>query len=322
MSTLQEWSLPEIRSDKAFVTVSPVEGGFITLPEKAFVAPVDLGARRTVPSLAFLITHPGLDDTGSIGIGTSRRPLRLMFDLGTRSEVGQYLPEQQAHLKTREPHRLGPGVVKHLATGNIAPEDIDIVMYSHIHWDHHGDPENFPTSKFLVGSGSLNVLKYGLPGKGSHQFFDPDLLPMERTLELPSAEAGECQRAERSWKWNPIGPFPAGLDLFGDGSIYVIDAPGHLPGHVNLLCRTGPGRWVCLCGDAYHDKRLLTGEKEIGTWMDEHGGTLCIHLDKRVAEESIRRLRELAKLEYVEIIAAHDLEWYEQNKERLFPRNL
>jgi len=245
-----------------------------------------------------------------------------MFDLGTRSDLRRYLPEQQAHLKNREPHRLDPGVVKHLAAGNIRPEDIDVVMYSHVHWDHHGDPEDFPTSKFLVGSGSLNVLRHGLPGKGSHQHFDPDLLPAERTLELPPADMREESSGEQSWSWTPIGPFPAGLDILGDGSIYVIDTPGHLPGHINLLCRTGPERWACLCGDAYHDKRLLTGEKEIGTWMDEHGGTLCIHLDKRGAEESIRRIRELTKLDNVEVIAAHDSEWHEKNKGRLFPQSL
>jgi len=70
MSVLQKWSLPETRPDQTFVTVSPVETGFFTLLEKAFVAPAEPNARRTEPSLAFLITHPDVDDMWSIGVFT------------------------------------------------------------------------------------------------------------------------------------------------------------------------------------------------------------------------------------------------------------
>jgi len=110
------------------------------------------------------------------------------------------------------------------------------------------------------------------------------------------------------------------MDLFGDGSVYVVDMPGHLPGHLNLLCRT-KDRWICLCGDAFHDRRLLTGEKEIGTWENAEGHTLCIHLDKEGAAESIRRLRELQDKGGggIELVAAHEEQWWETNKSKQFP---
>jgi hypothetical protein len=31
------------------------------------------------------------------------------------------------------------------------------------------------------------------------------------------------------------------VDYFGDGSVFIVDAPGHLFGHVNLLARVGRG---------------------------------------------------------------------------------
>ena len=95
-----------------------------------------------------------------------------------------------------------------------------------------------------------------------------------------------------------------------------------VPGHVNLLCRTGEEKWVCLCGDAYHDVRLLTGEKEIGTWENDAGHTLCIHLDRASAEESIKRLRTLKDLGNVELIAAHDDGWLAENQSRMYPSHL
>lgn len=156
-------------------------------------------------------------------------------------------------------------------------------------------------------------MKHGLGGIASHQHFVPDTLPDDRSVELPDPEGGP---------WQPLGPFPHAHDLLGDGSLYVIDTPGHLPGHVNLLCRTKE-RWILLCGDSFHDRRLLTGEKEIGTWEGPHG-TLCIHLDKEVAAESIRRLQEFQQAggDQVELIAAHEEIWWEKNKHKAFPRHL
>lgn len=298
---------------QTFVTVSPIAAGFITLPDKYFVHPADADAKRTVPSLAFLITHPGSD----VFDNNNKRPLRLMFDLGLRSKEGRYMHVQQKHLSGRQPYRLH-GAAEQLKAGGIAPEDIDVVLLSHVHYDHHGDPEDFPNAIFLVGHGALDVLKHGLSGKGSHQHFDPNLLPEGRAEELPAMG----KKGRKSWEWAEMGPFPAALDLLGDGSIYAIDTPGHLPGHVNLLCRTGPQSWVYLAGDAYHDSRLLTGEKEIGCWTDDSGETLCIHLDKSAASESIQRLRKLAENRDVELVAAHDDGWYERNKARMFPANL
>jgi len=316
---VENTTLPPCRPDQTFATVSPIEGGFITLPDRFFVAPADPEAKRTVPSLSFLITHPGLQGPGDGSIIPHKKPLRLLFDLGLRSSIDRYIPGQQKHLRSRVPYRLEPGVAEHLRAQGIEPTDVDVIMFSHVHYDHHGDPEDFPRATFIVGPGSLDVLAHGLSGMGSHQHFDPDLLPKDRTVELPPTDGSQREHREQNWTWTPLGPFPAALDLLGDESVYVINTPGHLPGHINLLCRISPDKWVCLCGDAYHDPRLLTGEKDIGTWESEEGRTLCIHLDRRGAEESIGRLRQLAKLEQVELIAAHDDGWLEKNRNRMFP---
>jgi glyoxylase-like metal-dependent hydrolase (beta-lactamase superfamily II) len=308
-------SLPQPLPNQTYVTVSALEGGRITLPDSAFVSPADPTSKRYVPSLAFLITHPRLTPPPKIGIITSqRKPLRILFDLGLRHNISRYSQPQQRHLETRKPFDTQPGIAAILESGGTNRQDIDAVVFSHVHYDHHGDPEDFPNAQFLVGPGSLNVLAHGLPPElGSHQHFDPNLLPQERTGEFPPLADENC--------WKPLGPFSHALDLFADGSIYVIDTPGHLPGHINLLCRIGEERWVCLCGDAYHDPRLLSGEKEIGTWEGEGGRMCCIHLDRAKAESSIERLRALQSMG-VELIAAHDDIWCEKNQAKFFPGSL
>jgi glyoxylase-like metal-dependent hydrolase (beta-lactamase superfamily II) len=90
--------------------------------------------------------------------------------------------------------------------------------------------------------------------------------------------------------------------------VYIVNAPGHLPGHINILANTHDGRKVYLGGDACHDRRLLTGEKEIGEWWDAVGHICCIHADREAAEATIQRIRELEE-DGVEIILSHDDGW-------------
>ncbi|GAB7358928.1 hypothetical protein MBLNU230_g5005t1 [Neophaeotheca triangularis] len=303
--------LPSPEPDQKYVTISPMAGGFITLEDRFFVDPAEPGAKRTVPSLVFLIQHPGTTAFDS----DPSKPFRLMFDLGLRSAKERYPQVLQKHIDGRSPHQLAPGVAAQLKEGGLDPVDIDMVMLSHVHYDHHGDPEFFPNSKFVVGHGALEVIEHGLGAIASHQHFVPGTLPAERASELPDPRTSK--------EWQTLGPFPAALDLFGDGSVFVLDMPGHLPGHLNLLCRTREA-WICLCGDAFHDRRLLTGERGIGTWQGAEGNTLCIHLDKEAAAESIRRLRALQDMSdgQVELIAAHEELWWERNKHKAFPGTL
>ncbi|KAF1972733.1 hypothetical protein BU23DRAFT_467360 [Bimuria novae-zelandiae CBS 107.79] len=305
--------------DKATVSIHALSAGHFTLPEYQFVHPVSRDARKNVPSLAFLIQHRDLR-TG--------KQTRIVFDLGLRRDINKYAPAIQKHTATRQPMTTDPDIVKSLARGCLTPEDIDYVLYSHaivaycrqIHWDHIGEPRDFPTSTFIVGHGA-SVLLNGTSSalRGSHSFFESDLLPEGRTVELsqPSSHldatnisdtAGGEAKLNLSRPWKPYKHLPHTLDVFNDGSLLIVDAPGHLPGHINVLARISESQQVYLGGDACHDRRLLTGEKQIGEWNDAEGQVCCIHADRKSAEGTIERIRQLEK-EGVEIIFAHDVEW-------------
>jgi glyoxylase-like metal-dependent hydrolase (beta-lactamase superfamily II) len=198
-----------------------------------------------------------------------------------------------------------------------------------VHWDHIGEPRDFPTSTFVVGHGALDLLNGASTSlRGGHSFFEPDLLPGGRTLELQDPSIASNSGARRSvapgtvhfhGSWEAADTIPQTLDVFDDGSLLIVNAPGHLPGHINLLARCSDGHRVYMAGDACHDRRLLTGEKSIGEWDDAHGHTCCIHADRKEAEKTIERIRVLEK-EGVEIIFAHDVEWEHdpQNRSRFF----
>lgn len=181
-------TLPPPSASQNYVTVTPINGGKITLPEKSFVSPSDPEAVVTVPSLSFLIAHPGADGR--------HRPRYLLFDLGLRARLHDYMKEQQSHLNSRIPYELGPGVAQSLCDSGLNPDYIDTVILSHLHYDHHGDPGDFPHAQFIVGPGSLKLLRHGLGIKASHQVFDPNLFNgVSRVSELPNPSAPSWQRS-------------------------------------------------------------------------------------------------------------------------------
>ncbi|KAI8931025.1 hypothetical protein NX059_012036 [Plenodomus lindquistii] len=297
------------KSESASVTVHALSGGHFTLPEYQFVHPVARDARRTVPSLCFLIQHRNI---------YSQKTTKIVFDLGLRRDVKRYAAPIQKHIQTRQPMTTEHDVTNSLANGGLTPQDIDYVIYSHVHWDHVGEPRNFPTSTFVVGHGAKALLG-GAPStlRGGHSFFESDLLPEGRTIELsnPTQEGlskfdsgvSSCD-ANFYNPWESYGDLPNVLDLFGDGSLLIVDAPGHLQGHINLLARTPNGRQIYMAGDACHDRRLLTGEKTVGEWNDTEGHVCCIHADRKQAERTIEKIRDL-EARGVEIIFAHDVDW-------------
>lgn len=326
----------------ACVTISALDAGHLTLPEYLFVTDAEPGRRATVPSLAFLIQHP-TSPPGRPGSKTTN----IVFDLGIKRDLSSYAPSQEAHIAGRQPIITEPDCAASLRKGNLEPTtDVDMVMLSHVHWDHVGTPGDFPASVFVVGSGTLDMLRNGAGPLYPASIFNDDEVPASRTVELPPVlrPNGDGEYTEpphtppnpqardllpaaaADWAWKPLAAFPAAIDLYGDGSIHVIDAPGHLYGHVNLLARIGEKRYVYLGGDCCHDPRILRGEKGIAIYDDGKGGTRSVHVHTDEARQTLNRISEFVKLmggdAEVEVVLAHDREWRERNEHRFWPRSL
>lgn len=88
---------------------------------------------------------------------------------------------------------------------------------SHFHWDHTGDPSTFPTStELVVGPGFKKAFMPGYPS-------NPDA-PIKES-DYRGRNVREISFANSSLR---LGRFRA-LDYFGDGSFYLLDAPGVSP---------------------------------------------------------------------------------------------
>ncbi|KDR78197.1 hypothetical protein GALMADRAFT_65036 [Galerina marginata CBS 339.88] len=278
-------SLPNPAADQAFCNVSALEAGLLDLPDALFITNAEEGHVTVAPSLSFLLRH-------------SQKGTHLVFDLGIRKDWENYPPVVVDRIKATYLVEVKQDVVESLEKGGLSPAKIDYVCLSHCHWDHIGNTLPFTNSTFLVGSACQSLFKAPYPQDPMGRF-SSDLLPPGRTRFLDTSD------------WDPIGPFPRALDFFGDGSLYIIDAPGHLSGHVNILARTSnDGAWIYLAGDSAHHWNLITLESQVAGHPHS-----CAHEDKEAAEKHIRHIHALWKLPRVQVLLAHDEPWYKKNKD-------
>ncbi|WP_367108906.1 N-acyl homoserine lactonase family protein [uncultured Psychrobacter sp.] len=132
--------------------------------------------------------------------------------------------------------RLNQTLVDQLQQINIQPEDIDIVGISHYHFDHTGQAIDFPNARLLIGAEDLKVLKQTPP-----------------PADINTAALSPWLKGD-----SPVETASGDHDVFGDGSVTMIDTPGHTPGSYSLLVRLPETGAVLLSGDTVHFNEQIT----------------------------------------------------------------
>ncbi|KAJ7112331.1 beta-lactamase-like protein [Mycena epipterygia] len=281
-------SLPAPAADQPYMHISAMQAGIIKIPVDLIIQ----GESRTYltcPSLSFYLKHSASDR-------------HFIFDLGLRRNFDSYPPEVIAKYSKLMPTEVPQSVAESCVKGGLDPAAIERVVISHLHFDHIGDCAPFTSASFILGGGGQAAIEDGYPGNPKSSTLAAST-PPDRTVFLTSADFDTS-----------IGPFPHAVDYFGDGSVYIINTPGHCGGHITLLARTSSdGSWMYLGGDVAHDTRLITDPEKTIAMMAESGTPYCMHSYPAQATLDISRVRELVKLPRVEFIVAHDWKWYEDN---------
>jgi N-acyl homoserine lactone hydrolase len=130
---------------------------------------------------------------------------------------------------------LAKSLKAQLADAGYAPADIRYVAFSHYHYDHTGNGNEFASATWLVRQVERDAMFSDAPPVNV-QRATFDALKNSKTVIIKSDD----------------------YDVFGDGSVVIKWAPGHTPGHQMLfvkLAKTGP---VLLSGDLYHYPEEVT----------------------------------------------------------------
>lgn len=171
-------------------------------------------------------------------------------------------------------------------------EKIDYVVVTHFHPDHIGGLKDFQNSKWIYSAKGYAKMKALKGFKALREGMIPGLLPK-------SVPLGSMEIEEKEEKVFPFSPDFPSVDLFGDGSLFVFELPGHAIGQLGVAFRRGK-KWTLLVADAAWSGQAL---KE-GILPSYFG--LKMQHDCAVYQETFWKLHKLtSNNDHIEVIATH-----------------
>lgn len=176
------------------------------------------GNRMSTP--CFLIAHPKgtlIWDAGAVP-DSAWKPAR------TPVKHHVTLPDSQE----RDLTMIKP-LKAQLAEAGYSPADISYIAFSHYHWDHTANANDFVGSTWLVRQEERDAM-FAVRPPALVQALSYSALRNSKTVILKSDEH----------------------DVFGDGTVVIVSAPGHTPGHQILYLKLARTKPVVLSGDLYH----------------------------------------------------------------------
>jgi N-acyl homoserine lactone hydrolase len=160
----------------------------------------------------------------------------------------------------------------------VDPAAVKYIVQTHLHIDHTGALGHFPNASVIVHERELEAA---------------------RTAESPEASGyvrADYERPDLRWQtWS------GELDLFGDGTVRLIETPGHSAGHTSLLLQleqTGP---MLLTADASDNRDMWEGRAHPRAFHS-----------RDEANRSMQKLRDLAAETRALVAFGHDPENWAQ----------
>ena len=182
----------------------------------------------------------------------------MMWDTGHSMTIPNFAPKTS--------------VVAQLAQVGVKPEQIKYVGISHYHQDHTGQVASFPQAMLLIGKGDWDAI----------------------TAPKPAAGVNFAPFAHWISGGGKVEPLVNDKDVFGDGTVIILNTPGHTPGHHALLVKLN-NRAFLISGDLVHFHENYTTN-----------GVPWFNVSRADSLASIERFKQLATNLKATVIIQHD----------------
>jgi glyoxylase-like metal-dependent hydrolase (beta-lactamase superfamily II) len=156
--------------------------------------------------------------------------------------------------------------------------DIRFVILSHFHADHIAGLRDFPEARIIVQQTAYDAVADRRGFRAIHRAFLPALLPddfRERAWFITSFDD------------QSLPALGTTHDLFGDGTLQLIDLPGHARGQMGLLAQTPRGTVLLLADGAWVTRAIRQN-------CPPHPCTHLVCDDAQQMHATLRRLHDFS----------------------------
>lgn len=153
----------------------------------------------------------------------------------------------------------------------IAPAKVDYLAFSHAHFDHTGNAGAFTGATWLLNRAE----DQWVDSKPAPFGVDPGTLEGRRVAKKELIDGDH--------------------DVFGDGTVRILKAPGHTPGHGVLAVKLKKAGTVVLSGDLYHSRENRSARR-----------VPAFNVDRADTLASMDRIERIVKNTHARFVVQHD----------------
>lgn len=227
---------------------------------------------RSLVHTAIFVRHPKGDFLWDSGIGSQ---------VEQQMEAFSFIDKQLMKIDNVKP------ASQQLQQHNYATENLMAIIPSHMHWDHVSGLVDFSGVPVWVQEQEHNGARKGKPPAFIKSQFEHDGLEW-KYLKLSDT---------------PFKGFESSLDVFGDGSVVLVDLSGHTAGQLGMFLTTAKGQFFFI-GDATWALEGIEnnrGRPVFVNWLAK------VDRDEEKAAAVVRAIHELGEeVPELRIIPAHD----------------
>lgn len=222
--------LPRVQVGAIPPASPPPSMSISALPTGTYETPAALAFRggswgdtRAFAATGILVRHPKGD---------------LLIDTGFGKNVDRHLALLPSY--QRSAHHPGITIARQLTAAHMPLRDIAAIIPTHAHWDHISGVDDLRGVPVMVSAAGRTFIASKAKG----------------TEVLNSL--GDVRYQQYAFEGGVYLGFPRSHDVYGDGAVVIVPAPGHTPDSVIVFVNLPSGKRYAFVGDLVWQREGLT----------------------------------------------------------------
>ncbi len=208
----------------------------------------------------------------------------LLFDTGFGRDVDAHFQTIPALMRATSKYAREPTVAEQLQAVGIDPASLKGIVLTHAHWDHVSGIPDLKPAPVWVPQAELDFIRA-----------DNRMTSLIRGFADVSYQTYE-------FSGGPYLGYERSFDVYGDGSVVIVPAPGHTPGSIIAFIALPGGQRYALVGDLVWQAEgvALPAERP---WMSRR----LVDFDEEQVRTQIVHLHQIKRsLPALTVVPAHD----------------